>query len=593
MIQYLKEIIILMGDDKKKLPWLLLLFFLVSFLDIAGIGLIGPYVSIVVDPEVAKNIFGDLTSLIVLPTDVYSLLMMMSIILLVIFFVKTISAIWINYIIIKFSTSLRAKLTVKLMNSYQNLSYVEYLRRNSSEYIHSTQNLVTEYASSLVQTGLKMASDGIVAIVILIMLAITDLKAFLLLTFLLSLFVFSYDRLFRVKMKVYGKKSNLASIKMVKGIHEGLEGLKEIRVLGHEAYFLNKVRNGVYKTGKYLMNLQVMATIPRYLIEFLLVLFIVLLVILTLVTEANLTALLPTLAVFGIAAIRLLPIVNIISNGLIKFRFNRDSISRLHNDVIGVSEHEENFHEKSSTSPMKNSSFESLLIKGVAFCYPNAKQDVLKNINLKINRGDSVGIVGESGSGKTTLVDMILGLLEPHTGEIYFNGKELKHEIVNWQKHIAYLPQEVFIIDDKLKSNVALGIKEQDIDVKLMYQSLEKASLTSLIEQLPNGVDTVLGERGVRLSGGQRQRIALARAFYHNRDILIMDESTSALDNETEKEIVDEIKNLKGNITMIVIAHRITTIENCDVVHTINQGEIVNSGSPQDLKSQKNLGISQ
>ena len=183
---------------------------------------------------------------------------------------------------------------------------------------------------------------------------------------------------------------------------------------------------------------------------------------------------------------------------------------------------------------------------------------------------------------------MILGLLEPNSGKIYFNGTNLKQEINNWHKHIAYLPQEVFIIDDKLKSNVALGINEQDIDIKLLNQSLEKASLTSLIEQLPDGVDTVLGERGVRLSGGQRQRIALARAFYHKRDILIMDESTSALDNETEKEIVNEIKRLKGDITMIVIAHRFSTIENCDVIYRMRKGEIVDSGSSQDMLGSNN-----
>jgi len=588
MKQYLKELLMLMGEDKKKLPWLLLLFFLVSFLDIAGIGLIGPYVSIVVEPDIAKDIFDPYSTWIELPTDVYSLLLMMSLVLVGIFFVKTISAIWINYIIIKFSTTLRERLSVMLMNSYQNLPYVEYLRRNSSEYIHTTQNLVNEYSGGMIQTGLKMVSDGIVAVVILAMLAYTDLEAFLLLTCLLGLFVVSYDRLFRVKIKVFGKKSNIAAIEMVKGIHEGLEGLKEIRVLGHEDYFLNKVRNGAQKTGKYGMYMLVMSTIPRYIIEFLLVLFIVLLVIITLVTDANPKELPPTLAVFGLASVRLLPIVNIVSNGIIKFRFNRDSISRLYVDVMGVSNDAENGHEYFTKETNMGCSFKALALEDVTFRYPNAKQEVLKNINLKLRHGDSIGIIGESGSGKTTLVDMILGLLEPNSGKIYFNGTNLKQEINNWHKHIAYLPQEVFIIDDKLKSNVALGINEQDIDIKLLNQSLEKASLTSLIEQLPDGVDTVLGERGVRLSGGQRQRIALARAFYHKRDILIMDESTSALDNETEKEIVNEIKRLKGDITMIVIAHRFSTIENCDVIYRMRKGEIVDSGSSEDMLGSNN-----
>lgn len=590
MRQYLKEILILMGGDyTKKLPWLLVLFFLVSFLDIAGIGIIGPYISMVLEPDAAKDIIGSYITWFDLSSDAYSLLMILSFVLLGIFFVKTISAIWINYIIFKFSTKLRIKLSVKLMNSYQNLPYVKYIRRNSSEYIHATQNLAEMYAG-IIQIALKMVSDGVVALAILVMLAITDFQAFFLLSSLLVLFVVSYDRFFRSRLKMYGVKQNVTSLEMIKGIHEGLSGLKEIRVLGHESYFLNKVKDGVTKTSQYGMYRNVVSTMPRYLIELLLVLFIVSLVLLTLITNGGLTGILPTLAVFGIASLRLLPIVNILANGVIQFRFHRDGISRLYNDVLDLRDdelgHESSLEDFTKAEKTLNP-FKSLKIKNVSFTYPNAKKESLKHINLTIKRGSSIGIMGESGSGKTTLIDTMLGLLVPDSGEIYFNDVILTKEINNWHKHIAYLPQEVFLIDDKLKNNVALGVDEQNIDIKLVGQSLKRASLSSLIEQLPDGVDTVLGERGVRLSGGQRQRIALARAFYHKRDILIMDESTSALDNETEKEIVSEIKNLKGDVTIVVIAHRISTLENCDIVYNLSKGEIVSSGSPQPLSPEK------
>ena len=582
MKQYLYEIIMLMGEDRKKLPWLLILFFLVSLLDIAGIGLIGPYVSIVIEPDLAR----DYATWVELPTETNSLLVIMSLLLLGIFIFKTISAIWINYIIINFSVTQRVRLSVLLMNNYQNLPYVKYLRRNSSEYIHTTQNLVNEYSGGMIQTGMKMVSDGIVGVVILVMLAITNLEAFLLLFSLLGVFLISYDIIFHKKMRVLGGKFNIASVKMVKGIHEGLEGLKEIRILGKEEYFLEQVRDGAHRSGIYGMYSTVISTIPRYLIEFIMILFVVLLVILALLTDTNLQALLPTLAMFGLAAVRLLPTANIMSKGFIKFRFNRDSVSRLYTDVMSVNGNVidyRSFHEGLPEDKNVSRPFETLTMEDVSFCYPNAKQESLKNINLEIKRGDSIGIVGESGSGKTTLVDTILGLLEPASGEIYFNGKGLKKEIDNWHRHIAYLPQQVFLIDDKLKRNVALGVSEQDINIELLHQSLEKASLTDLLAQLPDGIDTILGERGVRLSGGQRQRIALARAFYHKRDVLIMDESTSALDNETEKEIVDEIKRLKNKVTMIVIAHRTTTIEHCDIVYKVNKGMIVGSGTPQSV----------
>jgi len=576
----------LMGEDRKKLPWLLILFFLVSLLDIAGIGLIGPYVSIVIKPDLARDIIDQYAAWIELPTEINSLLVIMSLLLLGIFIFKTISAIWINYIIINFSVTQRVRLSVLLMNNYQNLPYVKYLRRNSSEYIHTTQNLVNEYSGGMIQTGMKMVSDGIVGVVILVMLAITNLEAFLLLFSLLGVFLISYDIIFHKKMRVLGGKFNIASVKMVKGIHEGLEGLKEIRILGKEEYFLEQVRDGAHRSGIYGMYSTVISTIPRYLIEFIMILFVVLLVILALLTDTNLQELLPTLAMFGLAAVRLLPTANIMSKGFIKFRFNRDSVSRLYTDVMSVNGNVidyRSFHEGLPEDKNVSRPFETLTMEDVSFCYPNAKQESLKNINLEIKRGDSIGIVGESGSGKTTLVDTILGLLEPASGEIYFNGKGLKKEIDNWHRHIAYLPQQVFLIDDKLKRNVALGVSEQDINIELLHQSLEKASLTDLLAQLPDGIDTILGERGVRLSGGQRQRIALARAFYHKRDVLIMDESTSALDNETEKEIVDEIKRLKNKVTMIVIAHRTTTIEHCDIVYKVNKGMIVGSGTPQSV----------
>jgi ATP-binding cassette, subfamily B, bacterial PglK len=582
MRQYLNELISLLGEDKKKLPWLLLLFFSVSLLDVAGLGLIGPYVSVIIEPGLAIGMIEKYASWVEISSDANVILMTMSLLLLLIFFLKTISGIWINYIILKFSLDQRLRLIILLMDNYQNMPYILYLKRNSSEYVHTTLNLVNDYTIGLIQAGMKMISDGIVALVILVVLALTDLRAFFLLFGMLMIFLVVYDMLFRNKIKVFGKKSNTSNIKMIKGIREGLEGLKEVRVLGNEEYFLNQVREGAIKNNKYGIYHTVISSVPRYLIEFILVLFIVLLVMLTLASGASLQQLFPTLAVFGLAAVRLLPTATIISKGVATFRFKRDAVSRLFNDVVSIN-HNEITTNNRHKEVRKIEPFKMLQLKNVSFRYPSAKYNALNNINLEIKSGDSIGIVGESGSGKTTLVDTMLGLLEVENGEIFFNDKIVKDDLNSWHKNIAYLPQQVFLIDDKLKMNVALGVNEEDIDEELLYESLKKASLVSVVEELPDGIDTFLGERGVRLSGGQRQRIALARALYHKRDILIMDESTSALDNETEKEIIKEIKALKGSITMIVIAHRTSTIEHCDVIYKLNKGSIIDFGSPKEM----------
>ena len=203
--------------------------------------------------------------------------------------------------------------------------------------------------------------------------------------------------------------------------------------------------------------------------------------------------------------------------------------------------------------------------------------NALHNISIEIKSGDSIGIIGVSGSGKTTLIDTLLGLLAPQDGKIFYNNNLMADSLKEWRSQVAYLPQQVFLIDNTLRHNVALGLEDNEIDDDALHKALHKAQLSGLIDQLEQGVNTMIGENGVRLSGGQRQRIALARAFYHNRNVLVLDEATSALDNETESEIVEEIRRLKGKVTMIVIAHRHSTIEHCDRIFRLEEGRIVKS----------------
>jgi ABC-type bacteriocin/lantibiotic exporter with double-glycine peptidase domain len=235
--------------------------------------------------------------------------------------------------------------------------------------------------------------------------------------------------------------------------------------------------------------------------------------------------------------------------------------------------------------------FEVLELRSINYRYTKSSPLVLKDVSIKIKLGDSIGIIGTSGSGKTTLLDVILGLLEPQDGEIIFNGKKVSSDIlIGWRSQCAYLPQEVFLIDNSIRRNVALGIKDVDINEKHVLEALRSAQLLEFLEQLPEGLDTILGEHGVRLSGGQRQRVALARAFYHQRNILVLDEATSALDNETEQEIVEEIKYFKGEKTIIVIAHRLTTVHHCDRIFRLENGRIIEEGTYEEIiKPQQNI----
>ncbi len=585
MITYLRQIFHLLGPDRQSLPWLVLLFLVSSLFDLAGLGLIGPYITLIVDSHVLDGTLGRVVDWFGLPREQKPLLITLGIMLFGVFFCKAIFTIGIQWVIIRFSRKQQMRLQMFLMESYQALPYSLYLRRNSSEYIHSISGLTGQF-SGVILNLLRCTSEGIVGLVILFLLLWKNGMALALLIVMLGMMVYSYDRIFRKNMSRYGKLINLAGIKMVQGIHEGIEGLKEIRVLGHENYFLNKVREGAQQSMHYTSLNQLILTAPRYILELMMISFIVLLVIIMLFLAGDLKALLPTLGIFGLAAMRLMPIANMLSGSLSQLRFSRDGVSRLYHDLEQIHSRTDLEIKKTSDSTKAQAppkTFQVLEMKDLGFRYPNALVDALHGINLQIRSGESVGLVGPSGAGKTTMVDVLLGLLEPHIGNITFNGLALQEALLDWRSQTAYLPQQVFLIDNTLKRNVALGVEDDKIDEIRIHEALSQARLIELLDQLPKGVETLIGERGVRLSGGQRQRVALARAFYHQRGVLVMDEATSALDDSTEKEIVEEIKHLKGKITMIVIAHRLTTVQHCDRIYRLENGRLVEEGKPEQV----------
>ncbi len=585
-MNYLKRILYLLGPDRIKIPFLFLLFLGTSILDLAGLGIIAPYIALMVDPNALTGPLLWLVDFFGFTHEQQSLLINLGSILLGIFVFKTISVLTINWVIIRFSLSQQLRLRTFLMHSYQRMKFTDFLQRNSSEYIHSIQTLTLNF-STVLMSILRSISEGVVGMVILIFLAWTNIQALVLLVILLGLMVYGYDRAFRSKLSYFGEQINLANIKVLRGINEAIDGLKEIRVLGHEKQFLNMVRKGASQMKKYYSFQQMIQTSPRYLLELTMVGFLVLFVISLVYFEGDLKLLLPTLGVFGMAALRLIPSLNLISASLIQLRVNHDGMNRLHKDIFDIqsvqNDHKSNNYKNYLGEQKSTDTFKVLEVTDLNFRYPNRSTYALKDINLFIKAGESIGFVGISGSGKTTLLDVLLGLIKPSSGSIKFNDVPLEDSLSEWLSNTAYIPQVVFLMDDSLKKNIALGIDDEQVDMKRLHQAIEQAQLSDLVEQLPQGLDNIVGERGIRLSGGQRQRIALARAFYHGRNVLVMDEATSALDNKTEEEIVDQIRRLKGQITMMIIAHRHSTVKHCDKIYRLEDGKLVQEGSLQNV----------
>lgn len=567
-----------MGNDRKRLPFLFLFFLGTSVIDIAGIGLVGPYIALVIDPEAYKKlpVVFDFAGNVV--ADREPIILIMGIGLVLLFALKTLVAILMNRTIFRFSHGRAAQLRIELMRTYVAMPYERYFDKNSAQMLQTAQDYVAQFIEQAVIPTLRFVSEGVICIVILGFLAWIHGYALALMVLMVVPVAVIYDKVFRHKMLTHGKEANLKMTIMLKALKEGVSGLKELRVLGASKYYSDMLEEGAKGNAEYVARSKTIMIAPRYLLELTLILFVVTLTVGTIYFKGSTDSILPVLGMFGVAAMRLIPSANLLIGGVSKLGVGRHATHMLYLDL---SQLQKASVEPEPIPPLKRNAdeggaadFKSMELRGIHYRYPAIGSDALNGISLAFSRGESIGLVGRSGSGKTTLVDVMLGLLKHHKGEVLINGVPIENCLALWRSHVAYLPQQVFIADSSIRINVALGIPDSEIDDVTVWDALEQACLKDVVELMPKGIHTPLGEHGIRLSGGQRQRIALARAIYHNRDVLVMDESTSALDADTEKQIVESITTLRGKKTLIVIAHRISTVEQCDRVFRLEKGKI-------------------
>jgi len=564
MRRYINDIFKLFGNDKKRILRLFYLFVGASMVDILGLGLISPYISLISGDGYSNETLNSLIKN--MPPN--EIIIYSSAGLLCVFIIKSFIALVINWKIIDFSLDQQLSLRSLLMTSYQFLPYADHVEKNSASNIYHIQQLTNQYSMQVLIPILRAIGEGFIVLFIFLFLAWTNIRALATLLFLLSFSIFIYDRVFRLKIRNYGEEANKASVLMVKSIQESFVGFKEIRILGKEKYLFNIFKKNAYENAFYIKKSQIFSTIPRYMFELIIIIFVVCVVLASTLTNQNKEELASLLAIFGVASLRLIPAANLFANCLTQLRYNRDTVTRLLKDVEEIKKYNYDFEFK------RDSEFKKIELNKVIFSHKNSQKISTNNVSLKITSGEMIGIIGNSGSGKTTLVDLMLGLLKPTSGTILYNEISLSNKMKEWQSQVAYLPQKAFLVDDSIRANVALGIRRKDIDETRLWDSLGKARLHEFVKNLPDGINTSVGESGDRLSGGQRQRVALARAFYYGRDVLVMDEATSALDPLTEHEIIDDISRQKGKMTVIIITHKMKNIENCDRVYKLKSGSI-------------------
>jgi len=576
-MHYFKNAIYLLGETRSQVSKIFFLFVLVSMLDLLGIGIIGPFLSVVFSgPEAIPEVIIDALSL-----RQYShsnLVTLLAVMLVIIYAVKSIFGAFIMHTVIRFSQNQQIQLRKELITSYQNMAYSDLMQRNSSELINAIQLMVPNYAN-LVMFVIQALGDSVVATVIIIFLAWTNPYAFGFLLLITGVCLLGFDILTRHRISEEGRRANESASLIVSSTNESLRGFKEIRVLNKELYFRNSlVHNAKVFANSYTM-INFYSMLPKYIFEMIIITFIAGISIATSLMTSDPVKLIPTLGVFGMASIRMIPLARNFSFTMSRMRYTKDTVMKLATDLSAFENHGEGAAQAqdenaSNPSIIEIDTVRSIKLENISYTYPASETATLDHISIEIKEGEHIGIVGTSGAGKTTLVDTLLGLLKPTSGRIWINDTDITHQPeVLWQ-HVAYLPQEIFIIDGSVRQNIALGVPEDEIDAAQLSYAIDQAQINEVITKLPHGLETNLGENGVKLSGGQRQRIALARAFFFNRKILVLDEATSALDMKTEKLIINYLKTMKNNLTVISITHRLNSLDHCDRIMTMNRGKI-------------------
>ena len=465
----------------------------------------------------------------------------------------------------------------KLLDNFIHRPYEYFLGVNSGEIIRVISG-DTGDAFSLLVVILSLFTELIVSTMLIITIfvitpVVTLCIAVLLIIMLLIIYVVVKPILRRA-----GENQHRASAESTKWLLQSIQGIKELKVMGKESFFQKN-----YNTyGTMLINStrinQTLSVAPRFIIEGICMGIFFVVVALLLSRGTKLESIIPMLTAVAMAAIRLLPAVNRVSSALTQVAYGEPMLNKVIENLKHIDEYIDSTEKGSAGEECVPSFTKDISMKHISYHYPNSESNVLSDANIVINRGETIGIIGPSGAGKTTSVDLILGLLTPQSGKVLVDGVDVSCNLRSWLNQVGYIPQVIFMLDDTIEANVAFGIPKEKVDKSAVWAALTEAALDTFVKNLPDGLHTQIGERGVRLSGGQRQRIGIARALYSNPNVLFFDEATSALDSETENAIMDSIHKLRGKKTMIIIAHRISTLGGCDRVYKVDAEKIRSTG---------------
>ena len=558
--------------DKYKIALLLCIMVAGSFLELLGVAVFQPFVNIIMMPDsIQENpylariyqMFGCSTT--------ESFLTVVALGIIVIYVVKNVY-LWVEQnLIMKFTYGMQQKLSTRLLTTYLSEPYTFHLNKNIAELQRSMQEDTGLFTQVLMHT-LQLVAEVVVCIVLGVYLFTVSNSITVVIVGLLILCVVLFTKITKRFTEQLGKEAQVYKGKLYQWVNQSLGGVKEVKVLNREEFFVSSYKKyyGLYIKGVRINRL--LSITPKYMVEAVCMTGLLIAIIIKLnFGHGELENFIPRLATFAVAAFRLLPSVGRINEHVNNILYAVPSVDLIYGDLKGIEDYQESKGEEEG----KEWSFEhGITAKHITYAYPNTDTNVLEDANCVIPKGKTVAFIGSSGAGKTTMADIILGLLAPQRGKILVDDIDVFKNLTMWHHQIGYIPQVIYLSDDTIRNNIAFGIHEDQIDEEAVRTALKKAQLAEFVDTLPDGLDTIVGDRGVRLSGGQRQRIGIARALYHDPEILVLDEATSALDNETETAVMEAIESLQGSKTMIIIAHRLTTIQNADIIYEVGDGKV-------------------
>lgn len=507
--------------------------------------------------------------------DYSSILAFLAILIAVSYLLKNVYVVLENYIQYRFVYGNMVDTQRRLLETIMKKPYEYFMWINTGELVQIVQdNTVNTFL--LLANMLSLMTEIVVSCMIIGAVIIISPLLSVVILIVLFIVLAIINTVITPKAKKAGENYIRTGAEMNKWLLESVKGIKEIKLNDKSSFFVKHYWQFGQKYASSIRTNQTLSIIPKGIIETLAMGSLFLTLAIMIGSGEQMNSLLPTLTAIAFAAIKLIPSINKISVYNTALLYYEPMLDRLIVNIADLNSVADQRHKEDNTDVLVNSInlTNEVSFKDVFYNYPNTESDIFDNLNLKIQSGEVVGIVGASGAGKSTLIDLLAGLLSPRQGVITVDGANIHHNLKKWQSQIGYVSQSTYLIDSSIRDNVAFGIESDQIDDNMVRKALEKASLLEYVENLPDKLETKIGEQGVRISGGQRQRIGIARALYRNPKLLIFDEATSALDTETEKTIVESIANLKGQITMVIVAHRLSTLKSCDHIYRINNRNI-------------------